>query len=107
VNRARDVSTAFTVVRDHPRRRSQIALFFDREASLGVVLMIPGALLLMVFMAYPFALGIWLSLTDSMVGRFGRYVGLRNFVDLLEDSIFLQTAKNTVVYALVTGAVKG
>jgi multiple sugar transport system permease protein len=66
------------------------------------MLMIPGALLLMVFMAYPFGLGIWLSLTDSMIGRLGHYVGLRNFADLLGDSIFLQTAKNTFVYALVT-----
>jgi multiple sugar transport system permease protein len=66
------------------------------------MLMIPGAFLLMVFMAYPFALGIWLSLTDSMVGRLGHYVGFRNFTDLLGDSIFLQTTKNTFVYALVT-----
>jgi|GEM_PF-5891930 len=32
----------------------------ERESSLGVILMLPGALLLMVFMAYPFFLGIWL-----------------------------------------------
>jgi multiple sugar transport system permease protein len=74
----------------------------ERESSLGVALMVPGALLLMVFMAYPFFLGIWLSLTDSTISRAGRYVGLRNFLDLLDDSIFLQTAWNTGVYALVT-----
>jgi multiple sugar transport system permease protein len=64
--------------------------------------MVPGALLLMVFMAYPFFLGIWLSLTDSMIGRMGHFVGLRNFADLLGDDIFLQTTKNTFVYAMVT-----
>ena len=48
----------------------------EREASLGVLLMLPGALLLMVFMAYPFFLGIWLSLTDSMIGQVGQYIGL-------------------------------
>jgi multiple sugar transport system permease protein len=102
VNRASDVSTDLDIARDRPRRRSRIGLFLDREASLGVLLMIPGALLLIVFMAYPFALGIWLALTDSMIGRLGHYVGFRNFADLLDDSIFLQTAKNTFVYALVT-----
>lgn len=102
MNRASDVSTGLATVQDRPRRRSRLAVFLDREASLGVALMIPGALLLIVFMAYPFGLGIWLALTDSMIGRVGRYVGLRNFVDLLGDSIFLQTAKNTFVYALVT-----
>ncbi|MCX5825613.1 MAG: sugar ABC transporter permease [Deltaproteobacteria bacterium] len=66
--------------------------FFDRERNLGIML----------FMAYPFFLGIWLSLTDSMIGRAGQFIGLRNFVDLLTDTIFHQTAKNTFIYALVT-----
>ncbi len=74
----------------------------ERESSLGVILMLPGALLLMVFMAYPFFLGIWLSLTDSMIGRMGHFIGLRNFKDLLTDTIFHQTAWNTFVYAMVT-----
>jgi multiple sugar transport system permease protein len=74
----------------------------ERESSLGIILMLPGALVLMVFMAYPFFLGIWLSLTDSMIGQMGEYIGFRNFADLLSDSIFHQTAWNTMVYALVT-----
>ena len=74
----------------------------ERESSLGVILMLPGALLLMVFMAYPFFLGIWLSLTDSVIGTLGKYIGLRNFSDLITDSVFLQTTRNTFVYALVT-----
>ncbi|MGE5851056.1 MAG: carbohydrate ABC transporter permease [Candidatus Methylomirabilota bacterium] len=75
---------------------------FEREASLGVMLMLPGALLLMVFMAYPFFLGIWLALTDSGIGRPGEFIALRNFSDLLDDSIFHQTTRNTFIYALVT-----
>jgi multiple sugar transport system permease protein len=74
----------------------------ERQASLGIILMIPGALLLMVFMAYPFFLGIWLSMSDSMIGRIGHFIGLRNFADLLTDSIFLQTTRNTFTYALIT-----
>lgn len=74
----------------------------ERESTLGILLMLPGVVLLMVFMAYPFFLGIWLSLTDSTIGRMGEFIGLRNFSDLLGDSIFLQTVRNTLVYALVT-----
>ena len=74
----------------------------ERQSSLGIILMLPGALLLMVFMAYPFFLGIWLSVTDSTIGRLGHFIGLRNFIDLLTDSIFLQTTQNTFIYALVT-----
>ena len=74
----------------------------ERQASLGIILMLPGALLLMLFMAYPFFLGIWLALTDSVIGTLGKYIGLRNFSDLITDSVFLQTTRNTFVYALVT-----
>lgn len=74
----------------------------ERESSLGIILMLPAALLLMVFMAYPFFLGIWLSITDSMIGQMGQFIGLRNFKDLLTDTIFHQTAWNTFVYAMVT-----
>jgi multiple sugar transport system permease protein len=79
----------------------------ERESSLGVILMLPSALLLMVFMAYPFFLGIWLSITDSMIGRMGHFIGLRNFIDLLSDTIFHQTAWNTLIYAMVTVPFKG
>jgi len=74
----------------------------ERERSLGILLMLPGACLLILFMAYPFFLGIWLSLTDSRIGQMGDFIGLRNFSDLLTDSIFHQTARNTLIYALVT-----
>ncbi|MBP1720230.1 MAG: putative sugar uptake transporter permease protein [Deltaproteobacteria bacterium] len=74
----------------------------ERERSLGILLMLPGACLLILFMAYPFFLGIWLSLSDSVIGTMGSFIGLRNFSDLLTDSIFHQTARNTFIYALVT-----
>jgi multiple sugar transport system permease protein len=74
----------------------------EREKSLGILLMLPGACLLILFMAYPFFLGIWLSLSDSRIGQMGEFIGLRNFADLLTDTIFHQTARNTLIYALVT-----
>ena len=84
------------------RRRVSPRPVLEREGDLGIVLMLPGALLLLVFMAYPFFLGLWLSLTDSTIGHAGRFLGLRNFTGLLSDSIFRQTTRNTFVYALVT-----
>ncbi len=75
---------------------------FERDGTLGPILLVPGALILLLFMAYPFFLGIWLSLTDAMIGRPGHFVGLDNFVSLLSDSIFLQTVKNTIIYAVIT-----
>ena len=84
------------------RRGAYPRPLLERERDLGLLLMLPGTLLLVVFMAYPFFLGLWLSLTDSTIGHAGRFLGLRNFTGLLSDSIFRQTARNTFVYALVT-----
>ena len=98
----RVLSSTVRPVNAYSRALRRPRALLEREASLGVLLIVPGALLLMVFMAYPFFLGIWLALSDSVIGRAGGFVGLRNFVDLLGDSIFLQTTRNTFVYALVT-----
>lgn len=85
-----------------PKSAAGAAALFENERILGPLLMLPGVLLLVVFMAYPFFLGLWLSVTDSTIGHAGRFVAFRNFTDLLGDSIFRQTARNTFIYALVT-----
>ena len=46
-----------------------ISALLENEAILGYVLMIPALLLIVVFIAYPFSLGIWMALTDKLVGR--------------------------------------
>ena len=45
-----------------------ISAWLENEAILGYVLMTPALLLIVVFIAYPFSLGVWLSLTDKLVG---------------------------------------
>lgn len=74
----------------------------EREGPLGYILMAPGTVILLAFIAYPFFLGIWLSMSDSMIGTPGKFVALKNFVNLLGDSIFRQTVRNTMLYAFVS-----
>ena len=75
----------------------------EREPILAYLFMVPGALVLLLFMAYPFGLGIYLSLTDKLVGFADySYVGLTNYRLLLEDSRFIKTVQNTFVYGFVT-----
>ena len=65
--------------------------------------MIPGWTLLLLFMAYPFFLGIYLSLTDKMLG-FSRYdfIWFENYRYLWSDSVFQQTLRNTAIYGIGT-----
>jgi multiple sugar transport system permease protein len=85
------------------RRRPRRASLLEREGFLAYLLMAPGALLLVLFMAYPFFLGIYLSMTDKLVG-FSDYsfVGLENYRWLWDDTIFRQTVTNTFIYGFVT-----
>jgi multiple sugar transport system permease protein len=77
--------------------------FWDREAPLAYLFMIPGLLILLLFMAYPFLLGIYLSLTDKMVGFADfSFIGLENYQLLLDDPVFHRTVANTLIYSVVT-----
>jgi multiple sugar transport system permease protein len=84
-------------------RMSARARFIERESILAYLFMMPGGLVLLLFMAYPFALGIYLSLTDKMVGFDDfSFVGFANYRYLLEDAIFRQTVQNTFIYSFFT-----
>src|SRR5919206_772982 len=83
------------------RGAASAAAWFDREGVLGYVLMTPALLLLIVFIAYPFVLGVWYSMSDVQIFGLGRFIGLNNYTNLLNSPIFVQTVKNSFVY---TGA---
>ncbi len=78
----------------------------ERENILAYLLLAPAVLTLLVFVAYPFCYGIWLSLTNSRIGYAGDFVGLANFRDNLRDPIFRTTVSNTFLYTAVTTVFK-
>ncbi len=87
--------------------RPQWVRVFDREAPLGYLLLAPTLFMLLAFLAYPFVIGMWLSVTDSEVGVIGRFVGLGNYrFEFLHDHVFLGSISNTFVYTAVTTVFK-
>ncbi len=79
------------------RRRARGGLLED-ERILAFALLTPAVLLLGVFIAYPFVMGVWLALSSTSVGNPGQFVGLKNFVKAWNDSIFQVAFGNTFVY---------
>ncbi len=73
---------------------------------LGFWYMMPAGLLLGLFLAYPLGLGIWLSFTDTKIGRAGKFVGLENYEWLGGDSIFWLSVFNTMLYTTVASIIK-
>jgi multiple sugar transport system permease protein len=70
----------------------------ENERLLAFLLLTPTVVLLALFIAYPFVMGVWLSLSSTSVGNPGHFVGLRNFVRAWEDSIFRTAFWNTTFY---------
>jgi len=74
-----------------------------RESSLAWIFLAPALIILVVFMAYPFAYGIYISMTDAMVGFAAKnFVWFENYQRLLDDPIFRKTVRNTFIYGFGT-----
>ena len=83
---------------------------FSRLANnrnfLGLLFMLPAAVLLLLFLTYPLGLGTWLGFTDTKVGRAGHWVGLENYQFLWGDSVTRLALFNTLFYTVVASIVK-
>ncbi len=88
-----------------PPRGAATRLLED-ERWLAAVLLLPTVILLGLFIAYPFVEGVLLSVTDTVVGIPGKFVGLSNFTALWNDSIFRVAVWNTFIYTAVATVFK-
>jgi len=87
-----------------PQRRDPfLTRLGRREATLAWLFLLPGLLILLIFMAYPFGYGIYISLTDAFVGFPGeQIIWFENYRRLLDDPIFQKTVRNTFIYGFGT-----
>ena len=88
------------------KRSSLWTRAFESRHFLGAMFMVPAIAILILFLAYPLALGFWLGMTDTKIGGAGRYIGFQNFVSLSKDSVFWLSVFNTIFYTVAASAVK-
>ena len=85
------------------RKEPFLVRLLRRESTLAWLFLLPGLLILAIFMAYPFGYGIYISLTDALVGFSGtKVIWFENYQRLLDDPIFRKTVRNTFVYGFGT-----
>ena len=80
--------------------------FQNNRNALGLVFMLPTAVLLLLFLTYPLGLGTWLGFTDAKVGRPGEWVGIENFAYLVGDSVTQLALFNTLFYTVLASILK-
>jgi multiple sugar transport system permease protein len=100
------IPAPIVVAKPRTRRPRGIGELLEREHILAAVLLAPTLTILTVFIAYPFVLGVWLAVSDKVVGRPGAFVGLRNFDVNIHDTIFLRAFQNTFVYTFIATILK-
>ena len=73
----------------------------------GYGFILPAIIIMTALVLYPFGLAVWFSLSDTLIGEEGRWVGLENFIYIvMEDDIFLQTLRNTLLFAFFSVTLK-
>jgi multiple sugar transport system permease protein len=79
---------------------------FDCKPFLVFLCLLPAVGLLVVFLTYPLGLGVWLAFTDTQIGTTGHWIGLDNFIDLLDDPVFINSIWNTIFYTVTATVIK-
>lgn len=70
-----------------------------KESLTGFLFCLPAILGMLAFFVVPFAITVYMSLTESMGSS--RFVGLKNYIDVLNSSAFRLAASNTLKFNLV------
>ncbi|HEY1269485.1 MAG TPA: sugar ABC transporter permease [Candidatus Binatia bacterium] len=92
------------------RGKAAAGRMLDRPAFLAYLLMAPAAFIILLFVAYPFTWGVWMSLTNKRIGMPWsqvQFTGLANYIELVvRDGVFWTTFWNSLAYTGVATVVK-
>ena len=67
------------------------------ESILGYLLVAPLVICILLLVVYPFVFAIYISFTDRVVGSEGEFIGLENYVTLMNKPDFQAAIRNTIV----------
>lgn len=80
-----------------------VRYFWDNERLLASLMIAPAILYITVLVGFPFVLAILYSLSDATTGDPSLdFVGLRNFIAVIQDPVFQKSLKNTFIFTLVS-----
>ncbi len=81
----------------------RISRVLDEEQWLGRLMLAPALLYIALLIGAPFCLALYYSVSDITIGsRDMRFVGMRNFLAVVQTPTFIQSLKNTLLFAGVS-----
>lgn len=76
------------------------------EKLLGMAFTFPLFILIFIIIGFPFFYTIILSFTDKRIGYPEQFIGLKNYINLVSDSLYWLVLKNTFIYTFSCIAIK-
>ncbi len=84
----------------------KVSRFLLRDRTLGYLFLLPALLVVLGLVAYPFLEAVVLTFQAKTAGAPGKYIGLNNYRELLNNPVFWRTVFNTIFYTGVAVALK-
>ena len=86
-------------------RRSRFEFMFDKPRVLGSLFLTPAILYILVLVGVPFMLAIYYSVSAyTIYNPSYHFVGLSNFEEVIQSSIFRRTLVNTFIFTIASQA---
>lgn len=87
-----------TAVNKNPMSRALVR----RETVAGYAFMLPSLIFFLGFVIYPMVQCVYTSFFDATMNREDIFIGLANYKELFQDTVFLGALKNTVLIVVVS-----
>jgi multiple sugar transport system permease protein len=84
----------------------KLSRFLLRDRTLGYLFLAPALLVVVCLVAYPFVNAVLLTFQSKTAGAPGKYIGLDNYRELLNNPVFWRTVWNTIFYTVAAVSLK-
>jgi multiple sugar transport system permease protein len=84
----------------------KVSRFLLRDRTLGYLFLAPALLVVLCLVAYPFVNAVILTFQEKTAGAPGKFIGLENYRELLNNPVFWRTVFNTIFYTVAAVALK-
>src|SRR5918998_251823 len=74
----------------------------DKERRLAYILVTPALVVILAIALFPLLYAIWLSFQEIIINQSSTFVGLQNYVQMLQDSEFHSALINTSVFTVLS-----
>ena len=82
-----------------PKPISRFRFILDRRDILGAIFVAPAILYVLLLVGVPFLMAVYYSLSSyTIYNPTWQFVGLSNFIDVVENPVFRQTLYNTFIF---------